>query len=273
MIDGLKSALTRIMSIIPQEVLMAAFTPWDSDMTLDAAIMKKVLLARVRDDISVRGGKILKIMLNLDWCEYTSSPSPYALGISGSYSTYRIPPEARENRDISCVLSVRFPYTISTSTSGSFYNSAALKGNNLQGLACAALQSQTGNDLLASPTGIIRPGNVLQLDPPQYNWVPWQVTVRLRYDDNFSGMDVSTILPFCEVCEYAVKSYIYTKLLFPVETNMVIRGYEVGIMKDIVNSYSDADEKYNEALLALGGAEVFEPQRLEGILRRMVPKR
>ena len=161
MIDGLKSALNRIMSVIPQEVLMAAFTPWDSDMTLDAAILKKVLLSRVRDDISVRGGKILKIMLNLDWCEYTSSPSPYALGISGSYSTYRIPPEARENRDISCVLSVRFPYTISTSTSGSFYNSAALKGNNLQGLACAALQSQTGNDLLASPTGIIRPGNVL----------------------------------------------------------------------------------------------------------------
>ena len=54
---------------------------------------------------------------------------------------------------------------------------------------------------------------------------------------------------------------------------MVIRGYEVGIMKDIVNSYADADEKYNEALLALGGSEVFEPQRLEGILRRMVPKR
>ena len=64
MIDGLKSALNRIMSVIPQEVLMAAFTPWDSDMTLDAAILKKVLLSRVRDDISVRGGKILKIMLN-----------------------------------------------------------------------------------------------------------------------------------------------------------------------------------------------------------------
>lgn len=273
MIDGLKNALTRIMQVIPNPILMAAFKPWEGDESLDECIKKKVLLSRVRDDISVRGGKILRIILNLDWCEYTSSPSPYSLGISGSYSTYRIPPEARENRDISCILHVRFPYTLNTNASGSFYNATAMKGNTVSDLACAALEAQTGNNLVSSPTGIIRPGNVLQLEPPQYNWVPWQVTVRLRYDDNFSGMDVSLIQPFCDVCEYAVKSYIYNELIFAIETNMVVRGYEIGVMKDIVNSYADSNDKYFESLLALGGTEVFDPQRLEGILRRMVPKR
>lgn len=273
MIDGLKQAFARIYNTIPLPILEAAFKPHDYEMSLDSIIKEKVLLARVRDDMSIRGGKVFKFMLNLDWCEFTASPSPYALGIGGSYSTFKIPPEAREHRDITVVLQVRFPYTIGTSTTGTFYNDCSVKGNTVGGLAQAALQAQTGSNLLVAPTGIVRPGNVIQLDPPQYNFIPWQVKVRLHYDDNFSGMDVSLITPFEDLCEYAVKAYIYTNLIFSIETNMVHRGMELGVIKDIVSSYADANEKYNEALLALGGAEIYDPERLSGILQRMVPKR
>ena len=273
MIDGLRQALQRIYHVIPEQILEAAFQPYIHQMTLDECIKEQVLLARVRDDISVRGGKVCRIMLNQAWCLYTSSPSPYALGISGSYSTYRIPPEARENRDISCVIAVRFPYTLNTHSMAGNFNNCSLKGNTVSSLACAALEAQTGNNLVSSPTGVIRPGNVLQLDPPQYNWIPWEVIVRLRYDDNFSGMDVSLHESFNKVCEYAVKAYIYTKLIFSIESNLVVRGMDIGIMKDIVSNYADANEKYDEQLIALGGAEIFDPERLSGILRRMVPKR
>ena len=95
-------------------------------------------------------------MLNLNWCEYTSSPSPYALGVSGSYSTYRVPAEARENRDISCVLSVRFPYSINTSSSGNFYNTCTTKGNTVSSLACAALQSPWRRPRRSPPGSRIR---------------------------------------------------------------------------------------------------------------------
>ena len=273
MIDALRQALQKIYFTIPPQVLDAAFRPWEAGMTLDECIKEKVLLARVRDDISVRGGPIKKIMLQLDWSEYTTSPSPYALGISGSYSTYKIPPEARDHRDISCVLDVRFPYTISNTPTGGVYNNEAIRGNTVSGLACAALQAQTGQNLISSPMGKVRPGNVIQLDPPQYNWVPWQIRVRLRYDDNFSGMDVSTIEPFVELCVCAVKSYIYTQLIFQVETNLVVRGVELGVMKDLVNSYADQEEHYQELLIQLGGAEIFDPDRLKNILQKMVPRR
>jgi hypothetical protein len=273
MIDAIKLVLERIYRTIPRPVLEAAFKPWETGTTLDECIKNKVLLSSVRDEISIRGGKILKIMLNLNWCEYTSSPSPYALGVSGSYSTYRVPAEARENRDISCVLSVRFPYSINTSSSGNFYNTCTTKGNTVSSLACAALQSQTGANMLSTPTGIIRPGNVIQLDPPQYNWVPWQVTVRLVYDDNFSGMDVSSDLPFIDACIYAVQQYIYNELVFAVESNMVVHGMEIGVFRDIIGEFKGAEEKYNEALLALGGAEIYDPSRLKNILTRMVPRR
>ena len=273
MIDGLRQAMQQIYAVIPMEILEAAFQPYQTQTTLDECIKNKVLLARVRDDISVRGGKVLRIMLDPKWSHYTRSPSTYSLGISGSYSTFHVPPEAREGRDISTILAVRFPYTLNTHSVNGNFNNCSLKGNTVSGLACAALQAQTGSQLVSSPTGVVRPGNVIQLDPPQYTWIPWEVIVRLRYDDNFSGMDVSLIESFKRVCEYAVKSYIYTTLIFKIETNLVVRGMDIGIMKDIVSSYSDANEKYEEQLIQLGGAEIFDPDRLAGILRRMVPKR
>ena len=273
MIDALNRAFARIYNVIPKQVLEAAFNPMQEDVSLDEVIKEKVLLARVRDDLSVRAGKLKRFMLTLDMCKYTSSPSPYALGVSGSYSTFLVPPEEREHRDIACILQLRFPYSINTSSTGSFYNSCSVKGNSLGNLACAALNAQTGGNVLTNPQGILHPGNIITLDPPAYAFVPWQCTVRLKYDDNFSGMDVTEIAPFTQLCEQAVKAYIYTNLIFDIETNLVYRGMDLGIIKDIVNGYSDANEKYDELIIACGGANVFDPDRLKILLTKMVPSR
>lgn len=273
MIDSVRQAMVRIYNTIPMPILEATFKPYASDMSLDALIMQKVILARVRDDISVRGGKVLDMILQLDWAQYTASPSPYALGISGAYTVFHIPPEAREHRDISAVLKLRWPYSINTSTTGGFYTDKSIMGNNVTSLAGEALRAQTFAGVAVVPTGIVLPGNQIQLDPPQYNFVPWQITVRLRYDDNFSGMEVSTIQPFAQLCEYAVKAYIYTNLIFEIESNMVLRGADIGVMKDIVSGYSDANEKYDELLVSVGGAEHMDIRRLRGILMRCVPRK
>ena len=273
MIGALRTTLMYIMSIIPPQVLEAAFKPYKYNTSLDDRILSEVILARVRDDVSVRGGRVFKIILNQNWCKYTSSPSPYALGISGAYTVFHIPPEARGNRDIVCALGVRFPYTLGTSNSCNFYSNDSIKGNTVSGLACAALQAQTGANQLSVPQAIVKEGNIIQLDPPQYNFVPWQVITRLRYDDTFSSMDVSSIEPFKKLCEYAVKSYIYTNLIFDVESNLVFRGQELGVIKDIVGQYSDSEDKYNDMLKEFGGAAIYEPDRLRNILIRCVPKR
>lgn len=273
MIDPVKQALVRIYNTIPTEILNAAFKPFNSDESLDSLIINKIMLDRIRDDISVRGGKIFELVLDMKWCKYTTSPSPYALGISGSYSVYHIPPEARDHRDISAVLQIRFPYTLGLSTSGAYFDNSSVRGNTLSGLAKAALSAQTNSGTIAAPTGTILPGNQISLHPPQFNFIPWQVKVRLRYDDNFSGMDVSSIATFSQLCEYATKAYIYNKLIFDIETNAVLRGADIGVMREIVSNYSDANEKYDELIITMGGAETFDPRRLHGILARMVPRK
>lgn len=91
-------------------------------------------------------------------------------------------------------------------------------------------------------------------------------------DEKYRG-NVSTALPLIDVCVYAVQQYIYNELVFSVESNLVVHGMEIGVFRDIINDYKGSEDKYAEALLALGGAETYEPQRLKNILTRMVPRR
>lgn len=274
MVDPVRQALMRIYHTIPKPILEAAFRDVDSEddtESLDTLIIKKVFVARMRDDLSVRAGKIFKLLLNNNWCHYASSPSPYALGLSGTYSVYHIPPEAREHRDIAAILEVRFPYNLGQQTN--FYSDCSTQGNTLSMLACQALASQTYSNVLTIPRANLKPGNVIKLEPPQFNFVPWQVKVRLKYDNDFSNLEVSETDMFPKLAEQAVKQYIYTKLIMEIETNLVVRGMDFGIVKDIVSSYADAGEKYDENLLLFAGANTLDGDRLEGILRKMVPPR
>lgn len=274
-LDAVRAGLTHIHNTIPPQILAAAFQPYNHPEigNVDELIKQKVFIHSMRDELSVRGGKPIHFVVQQNWAKITQSPSPYALGIAGSYSVFQIPPQARDFRDISCVEDVAYPYTLGSNTNScTFYNNCSSNGNTLSTLVTAALQSQTGEGNLTVPTGIVRPNNIIQLDPPQYNFVPWKITCRLRFDDNFSGMDINSIETFKKLCEYAVKRYCYVNLIFEVETNMVQRGMELGVMKEIINSYADADEKYQEQLVAFGGAQVIDPDRLPAILRLMVPR-
>lgn len=273
MVDPVRQALIRIYHTIPKPILEAAFRNIAEDDTssLDSLIIDKVFVARMRDDLSVRCGKVFRLLLEHSWCHYASSPSPYALGLSGTFSVYHIPPEAREHRDIAAVMEVRFPYNLGQQTN--FYSDCSTKGNTLSSLACAALSSQTFSNALVVPRANLRAGNVIKLEPPQFNFVPWQVKVRLKYDDSFTNLEVSETGQFPKLAEYAVKAYIYNTLIMEIETNTVVRGLELGIVREIVSSYTDAGEKYDEQLLEFAGASVLDGDRLECVLRKMVPPR
>lgn len=269
--DALGQALESIHLFIQRPILEAAFNPEaDTSLSLDELIREKVLNGYVRKRASIRGGKIHRIILHQEWCEHTSSPSPWALGVSGSFSEYRVPPEAREHRDIACVLQVRFPYSLGASCSGGFYNNCAIKGNTLSQIAGAALQAQTYSNILANPQGIVLPGNIIKLEPPQINYIQWMVYVRLMYDENFSHIQESTIDPFCDVCVTATKQYCFNELHFKVESNAMYHGMELGVFKDTISQWSDLKQTLDEQILALGGSEFYDPDRARGILQRMV---
>lgn len=272
MLNPIRTALARVHNVIPEFVLKAAFKSEEyMDVSIDELIMEKVIRARVLDDVSQRCGKIKSIVLQLSWVKYTSPPSQFTLAVSGAYSTFHIPPEARDFKDILCILGVSFPYVLSGQGNSAVMSNCAVGGITASQLACAALQSQTKAGLVSLPTAKLLPGNVVHLIPEGISWVPWVLRARLRFDDQFSGMNIDSIDSFNHVVEYAVKAYVYNTLLFEIESNLVHRGQELGVVKSVVDSYSDANDKYDEFLLALGGSSHFEPDRLRFLLSRMMP--
>lgn len=271
MLSPIQRALADIHANIPDIILEAAFNPTaDYRVSLDTAIINQVILARVRDAVSVRGGRVMDIVLQQRWAHHTVSPTPFAVGVTGTFSSFVIPPEARENRDINAILGIHLLTAMGTGSQNAMYNNLTLGGVTLAGLGHQALQAQTARNVIALPTPELKDGNVVVLNPPQNNFAPWTVTIRLSYDDNFSNMPGALLEPFSKVVLAAVKNYIYTKLYLRIEANMVLRGAEIGAIKQMVDSYSDANREYEEALLAMGGAEIFDPARTMRILRRIV---
>ena len=272
MLQALRSVFARLERNIPPEVMEIAFEPWNHpDKTLDQIIYEKVILGSVRDDASRQGGKLLDIILQMDWARPTHSPSPYSLGMSGALSTYVIPPEAREFRDIVAVVSVRVPYNISSSLTGDAFNNRSYRGETVGSLACKALKSQTLEGTTVYPKGILEEGNVIRLTPPNINWVPWMVKVRLKFDDNFTGMNSSSLETFQRACEYAVQAYIYSHTIIRLGSTPVLRGADINELKDQISKYDGAAERYDEEIRKFHGAEILDPTRVPYILSRMVP--
>lgn len=272
MLSPLKTALTRVYSTIPPQILKAAFEDEASyDVSMDELIKQKVIVPRVLEDVSQRAGKIKNIVLQLAWARYAAPPTNTTLAVSGAFSVFVVPPEEREYSDMLCVLDMRLPYSLATAGQASLLSDCSLMGNTVGGLACAALQSATKANMIPLPTCRVGPGNCLIIQPEVLNYVPWIVRVRLRYDDEFATMDIQSIDSFNQLVEWAVKAYIYNNLIFNIETNPVYRGVELGIIREIVQTYSDANDKYSEYLLALQGSDVLSPTRLRSILSKMVP--
>lgn len=270
MIGALERAYKDIYSEIPMPVLQAAFEPSKYDVSLDERIKQEVILKRVRDDASINGGKVKSLILDQRWVKFVDTPSAYASCPTGAYSAYHIPEHERDHRDIVTVTKVEYPNSIVMGNGGGFMANHFLGGRTLSNVAMSALRSNTYSHAIIYPTAIVKAGNIIKLDPPQFSFIPYKLTVRLRYDEEFVNMDVSSIDFFAKSVTNAVKAYIYQKLIFQIETNTVYRGMEIGIMRDIVNTYADANEKYIESLKMFSGGELLDVERAKNILSAMI---
>jgi hypothetical protein len=70
----------------------------------------------------------------------------------------------------------------------------------------------------------------------------------LAYDASMSQIQIGSILDFTELAVLGTKAYIYNAYKVPLDEGKVKGGFELGSFREIVESYSDAREQYNEYL-------------------------
>jgi len=270
MINAFTNALRLVFSSIPRELLEAAFRPNDFQTSLDTRIKDCIISARVLEDCNINGGKIKRIPLHRDMVE-SISPGTSSGGGSfidrGEHRLYKIPPLARENRDIVGVIDISFRFDYATFAYGQdgFGNS----GNTIGGLSRAALNSHTMSNACLTPTPTLMADNMILLDTFNLFFTDsdWVLVCRLAYDDEFTNISNSSVYPLTKLILTATKAYIWTNLIIRIDHAELSNGQELGQFKTIVDRYESAAADYERDLVAVRGSLLWDPAVTRYLLR------
>ena len=268
--DPIDMLLRRVYFEIPHEILNTTFSPIIKNKTLDACIIEEVIQGVVLHDCNNGGGKLTKIPLTASNAVSLNAPPIANVSLQNTWVVYQILPHARDNKAITAVHSIHFPYSVATGASHSAPYGWHNAGRNMGLLASTALNAQTHADSIVTPTPILLSGDCVKLDPPQAMHVDWVLECRVEYDKNFTNMDVNLIHTFTELGVAAIKAYIYNTMIFAVERTYLVSGQELGIFKSTVEEYKDQFEKYREGIIKFNSVSVLEPERLKRLVTYML---
>lgn len=268
--DPMDITLRRAYFEIPNEILNTTFSPVTKNKTLDACIIEDVIQGIVLHDCNNGGGKLLKLPLTAENSVCLNAPPIANISLHNTWAVYQILPHARENKPLSAVHAIHYPYNIGTGTTHSTPYGWQNAGRNMGLLASTALNAQTHAESLVTPTPILLSGDCIRLDPPQAMHIDWVLECRVEYDKNFTNMDVNVIPTFTELSLAAIKAYIYNKMIFAVERTYLVSGQELGIFKNIVEKYEDQFERYKELVVKFNSISVLEPERLKKLITYML---
>ena len=103
-----------------------------------------------------------------------------------------------------------------------------------------------------APMPIISTANITLVGENQVfvqdiNILPTNLLLRCWMDnpEDFSHLNPTVYRQFGQLCLYAAKMDIYTKMVIQLGAGQLMFGQELGPMADIITSYSDAEENYN----------------------------
>ena len=254
--------LTAIHAQIPNQILEATFLKDNVFSSVDERIMAEVLRKRVLLDCNLVATKACQIPLRDEWVrrtEYANFDTFAAFLYSSTYMW--IPPEARENRNIASVVRVMSgisqPGVPAIGTMTGWYAG----GNTIGSMASAVVGSHTLRGAGWAPMVINEGNNFIRITGTYPNTFMAGLVLEctLEYDPEFTNADQNMIYALRDLCVCAVKAHIYHQLAIRIGESEIVAGMEIGVFKDIVNSYSNANEEYDHLLKKVRGAQVLDP--------------
>jgi hypothetical protein len=236
---------------IPIQILEKAFVTrlfgsWKpaNRTSLDDMILNNVIRARVLVDCNLIGGMEAIVPLqNLP----QEKPTEYMTVI-------HIPKTRTQGKSINSVLHVSF---LSAGAAASWTGSNAVGSvGSYASSESTALMAATSGMLSAfdkipvtstSRAELIAENTILIRDSVSISGNSFLRCV-LANDDNLSGIQVRSYSYFCNLVEYAVKSYIYNTLIISMDQGELQGGAQLGIFKEIIQGYADAEMNYRDYL-------------------------
>lgn len=234
--------LSQIKFSIPAEILRAAFYNRGFGRNVlptnvDELIRERVIEGRVRLDCDMVGGTETVVPI-YDLPYDTWDPYRFC---------YRIPLDRTNGRHITRCVGVMYG-------SAGFYgaNSGAYPGVGYSQTMDAAAGIMAANgaipDMASTDVQLIGPNTILISNVQVYSG---QLHLRcyVENDADFANLRSTAQHRFAELCVLAVKAHIYNTLKVPMDMGELVGGMTLGSFKEIIDSYSDANQLYQDFLL------------------------
>ena len=242
-LNPIDRAIFEIKFAIPREILTEVFKPltfsWTpASVNLDEQILNKVIRPKVFVDANIVGGSEVIIPTH-------SLPRD----ASDEYTTiFHIPKNLTQGRSILAVLSISYmdAATLSAYNRTAIYDPCSITSN---GQAAEALFNSANTIIMPSTARVelVAENTVMVRDTARVQATGF-LRCLLAYDASMSQIQIGSILDFTELAVLGTKAYIYNAYKVPLDEGKVKGGFELGSFREIVESYSDAREQYNEYL-------------------------
>lgn len=264
---ALSYILSYVYANIPKYILERAFKPKENRTTIDTRIIEEVINARIQPDTNLIAGRRTTIQLDNGWVYHSDMPDMSEItGTAYQASYYRIPPFARENRDISSVEALDDYYNSALPLNNESLGTVSNIGNTLTGLASAAVTTRTLKDVPIMPQITLNGSNVLRVYPDTFS-DGLIVNVWLSYDEEFTNANTDIIYWLRELTLNAVKTYIWTHLVIDIDAAEIQAGSNLGVFKDIISEYKDAAGEYHQLLMNIRGAQLMDSRTFPEFIR------
>lgn len=247
--DPIRKSISDVKYAIPKAVLQAAFmdryiTPTPLGASLDSQIEHLVIRPRVMVDCDLVGGTQTTISLD-------NLPQEDA---GNNTIVIRIPKSLTQGKRIITVLS--FNYT----------NSAQMLGYNGYGMAGAGMQYSPGDNTvvntlmsnLVASMDRIPVTSTTNVRLIAENTIAVQDGLRLTQggsllcmlanDDNMANIHPRSYHHFSQLVTWAVKAYVYNTLIVELDVGALKGGFQLGVIKTIIDGYSDSEQGYQDYL-------------------------
>lgn len=243
---------------IPAELLHAAFIDnsrygrLNAGASLEDQMLTLVVRPRVMVDCNLVGGITQLIPL-------------YGLGMelvdNAQWSTVmRIPKERTFGKSIMTVEDVSF-FSVAAASS---YVGGAIANGNISGTSYSPSASDN-SAMMAAITGVlsaqdkipytstsrielINENTILLRDGWPLEQQVGFLRCKLENDENMNNIQPSSYRYFAQLVEYAIKAFIYNRLKIQVDVGELRAGATIGAFRDILDSYSDANQNYQDYL-------------------------
>ena len=229
-------ALSEVGYSIPLEILELAFIEgrgsYKQTISLDERMMNKVIRPRVLIDCNLVGGVQAVIPINKCTVEYGSNNE--AIITVGKHLT--------NNKSILSALS------LVTNISSNLTGSVNDPGNAMLGTGVNILNGL--DDLNVTQTAKLEliADNKILVEEYGVGFIDGAVRCMIENSTNLSNISPRSSSKFSKLVVLAIKAYIYNNQLVKLGKGYLYNGHDLGVIKEIVDGYSDANEMYTDYL-------------------------